>query len=87
MAAETTESRVGETLSGLTETEAKEFHTIFMQSFIGFVGIAIIAHILAWFWRPWLPPEGGYQSSALDTAGPALADAGTVITQVLPFVG
>ena len=41
-------------LSGLTESEAKEFHGIFMTSFIAFTVIAIGAHVLAWAWRPWL---------------------------------
>jgi len=41
-------------LSGLTDDEAREFHGIFMTSFIGFTVIAIIAHVLAWSWRPWL---------------------------------
>jgi len=41
-------------LSGLTEQEAREFHGIFMTSFIGFTVIAIIAHVLVWQWRPWL---------------------------------
>jgi light-harvesting complex 1 beta chain len=48
------------TISGLTETEAKEFHGIFVSSFIGFTVIAIIAHILVWMWRPWLPGPRGY---------------------------
>ncbi len=47
-------------LSGLTEREAKEFHGIFMTSFIIFTVIAIIAHILVWMWRPWLPGPKGY---------------------------
>ena len=47
-------------LSGLTEAEAKEFHRIFMGSFIAFTVIAIIAHVLVWNWRPWLPGEHGY---------------------------
>ncbi len=41
-------------LSGLTEHEAKEFHGLFVSSFIGFTVIAIIAHFLVWQWRPWL---------------------------------
>jgi len=49
-------------LSGLTEPEAREFHSIFMTSFIVFVAIAIVAHILAWLWRPWLPGPEGYTS-------------------------
>lgn len=53
-------------LSGLTEPEAKEFHRIFMTSFIIFVVIAIIAHFLAWQWRPWLPGEEGYSALVTD---------------------
>jgi len=49
-------------LSGLTESEAREFHAIFMTSFFIFLVIAIIAHILAWQWRPWLPGSQGYTS-------------------------
>ena len=49
-----TDDRTG-SLTGLTESEAKEFHGIFMTSFIGFVVVALIAHFLAWMWRPWLP--------------------------------
>jgi light-harvesting complex 1 beta chain len=41
-------------LSGLTESEAKEFHKIFVTSFIIFTLIAVVAHILVWQWRPWL---------------------------------
>ena len=44
----------------LTEQEAKEFHRIFMTSFIVFTVIAIVAHILVWQWRPWLPGPNGY---------------------------
>lgn len=47
-------------LSGLSEQEAKEFHSIFMTSFIVFTVIAIIAHFLVWNWRPWLPGPNGY---------------------------
>lgn len=47
-------------LSGLTEDEAKEFHGIFVTSFIIFTVIAIVAHFLVWQWRPWLPGPNGY---------------------------
>ena len=47
-------------LSGLTEQEAKEFHSIFVTSFIVFTVVAIIAHFLVWNWRPWLPGVNGY---------------------------
>ena len=41
-------------LSGLTEQEAREFHGMFVSSFIGFTVIAIVAHVLVWNWRSWL---------------------------------
>ena len=41
-------------LTGLTDGEAREFHAIFMKSFLGFTAVAVFAHILAWAWRPWL---------------------------------
>jgi light-harvesting complex 1 beta chain len=41
-------------LSGLTDQEAKEFHGIFVSSFLAFTAIAVVAHILVWMWRPWL---------------------------------
>jgi light-harvesting complex 1 beta chain len=44
----------------LTESEAKEFHSIFVTSFVIFMAIAIVAHILVWMWRPWLPGPKGY---------------------------
>jgi light-harvesting complex 1 beta chain len=54
------------TASGLTEPEAREFHSIFVTSFIAFTVIAIIAHILVWQWRPWLPGPNGYTTGMLD---------------------
>ncbi len=45
------DSRSG-SLSGLSEQEAKEFHGVFMTSFIGFTVVAIVAHVLVWAWRP-----------------------------------
>jgi light-harvesting complex 1 beta chain len=53
-------------LSGLSEQEAKEFHRIFMVSFLIFLAVAIVAHILAWQWRPWLPGSHGYTSMIND---------------------
>jgi len=47
-------------LTGLTEAEAKEFHRIFVGSFLLFTAVAIVAHILVWYWRPWLPSIHGY---------------------------
>jgi light-harvesting complex 1 beta chain len=67
-----TETRTG-SLSGLTEAEAKEFHKIFVFSFVAFTVIAIIAHILVWSWRPWIPGPNGYTSMLVDHAQFALA--------------
>lgn len=50
-------------ISGMTEPEAREFHSIFVTSFIAFTVIAIIAHILVWLWRPWIPGPNGYKQS------------------------
>ncbi len=47
-------------MSGLTEDEAKEFHSLFVTSFVVFTVIAIVAHFLVWQWRPWLPGAKGY---------------------------
>jgi light-harvesting complex 1 beta chain len=52
-------------LSGLTELEAKEFHKIFVVSFIAFTLIAVVAHFLVWQWRPWIPGPHGYTTSML----------------------
>lgn len=41
-------------LTGLTPEAAKEFHGLFVTSFIAFTVIAIVAHALVWVWRPWL---------------------------------
>jgi light-harvesting complex 1 beta chain len=49
-----------QTYTGLSESEAKEFHKIFVTSFVIFVAIAVGAHVLAWMWRPWLPGVNGY---------------------------
>ncbi len=38
----------------LTEAEAKEFHKIFVSSFLAFTAVAVVAHILVWMWKPWL---------------------------------
>ncbi|PNG24796.1 light-harvesting antenna LH1, beta subunit [Methylocella silvestris] len=54
-------------LSGLSDSEAKEFHKLFVTSFLIFTGIAIVAHILVWMWRPWIPGPNGY-SSLIDSA-------------------
>jgi light-harvesting complex 1 beta chain len=65
-------------LSGLTESEAKEFHALFIKSFIGFTIIAIVAHILVWSWRPWIPSAKGY--AMLDGVSTALHGLQTLVS-------
>jgi len=39
----------------LTDEEAKEIHGAFMGTFALYVGIAVVAHVLLWANKPWLP--------------------------------
>lgn len=55
-------------LSGLTEAEAQEFHKFYIQGFVLFTAIAVVAHFLVWMWRPWIPGPNGYQTSMIDGA-------------------
>ena len=64
-------------LSGLTDAEAKEFHSLFVSSFLGFTVIAVIAHILVGLWRPWIPGPKGY--ALLDSATAAVHHAISLI--------
>ena len=50
----------GGSLSGLKQNEAREFHAIFVTSFLFFTGVAVVAHFLVWLWRPWFPGVEGY---------------------------
>ena len=43
-----------ESLSGLTATEAKAVHGLFMRGFMLFMFWAFIAHMLVWYYKPWL---------------------------------
>jgi light-harvesting complex 1 beta chain len=51
-----------ESLTGLSDAEAREFHSFFITGFIAFTVIAIVAHFLVWQWRPWFPGPKGYAS-------------------------
>jgi light-harvesting complex 1 beta chain len=57
--------------SGLTEAQAKEFHGLFVTSFLVWLAVSVVAHILVWMWRPWFP--GFNQTSMIDTAQSALS--------------
>jgi light-harvesting complex 1 beta chain len=67
-------------LSGLTEQEAKEFHSIFMTSFIILTVIAVVAHFLVWQWRPWLPGTSGYAAIVQDAKQVTLTCIETAFT-------
>jgi light-harvesting complex 1 beta chain len=55
-------------LSGLTDSEAKELHEIYMKGFTLFTGVAVVAHFLVWLWRPWFAgPEGFKAAEALQS--------------------
>jgi len=46
----------------MTPDEAKEFHKLFTVSMGFFVGVAVVAHILVWAWRPWFPGTEPYKA-------------------------
>ncbi|MEI8144733.1 MAG: light-harvesting antenna LH1, beta subunit [Alphaproteobacteria bacterium] len=68
-----------ESWSGLTDQEAQEFHSYYIQGTIAFVAVAVVAHILVWSWRPWIPGPKGYASSLIDGAT-------SVASAVLPLI-
>lgn len=43
-----------ENRGGMTEEEARSFHSYFITGTVGYVLVAVVAHVAAWFWRPWL---------------------------------
>ena len=63
--------------TGLNDDEAQEFHKFYIQGMIMFVVVAIVAHVLVWAWRPWIPAENGYA---------ALEGVKSIAGAVLPFV-
>jgi light-harvesting complex 1 beta chain len=66
-----------ESWTGLTDQEAQEFHQYYVQGLFLFVAIAVVAHLLVWFWRPWIPGPKGY--AALDAVH-------TAASSVLSFI-
>ena len=59
----------------LTPEEAKEFHKLFIISFLIFTAIAVVAHVLAWNWRPW----GGHYAMVEHGAAVARATVTTLM--------
>ena len=66
-----------ESMSGLTPDEAREFHKFYLQGMILFVGVALVAHLLVWIWRPWFHPEP--RSLALDILPQAASTLSSLI--------
>ncbi|ABM62178.1 MULTISPECIES: light-harvesting antenna LH1, beta subunit [Halorhodospira] len=69
-------------LTGLSDEEAKEFHSIFMQSFLIFTAVAVVAHFLAWAWRPWIPGAEGY-GSVIE----GVHNVTAAVSQIAPLAG
>ena len=60
------DTKAGVSTSGLTEAEAKEFHSVFVTSLITFFIVVIIAHVLAYNWRPFWPGPNGWVAAMVD---------------------
>ena len=39
--------------TGLTDEQAQELHDVYMSGLILFSGIAVVAHLAVFIWRPW----------------------------------
>ncbi|MEM9344901.1 MAG: light-harvesting antenna LH1, beta subunit [Pseudomonadota bacterium] len=39
--------------TGLTDEQAQELHSVYMSGLQVFAGVAIVAHIATYIWRPW----------------------------------
>lgn len=39
--------------TGLTDEQAQELHAVYMSGLTLFVGVAVVAHIATYIWRPW----------------------------------
>ena len=40
--------------TGLTDEQAQELHSVYVQGLYLFTFVAVVAHILVYIWRPWL---------------------------------
>ena len=43
----------GLSFTGLTDEQAQELHSVYMSGLWVFTGIAVVAHIATYLWRPW----------------------------------
>ena len=39
--------------TGLTDEQAQELHAVYLQGMWLFVGVAVVAHLATYIWRPW----------------------------------
>ena len=63
--------------SDLTAAEAQAYHKLFMTFTFIYIGIATVAHLLMWAWKPWI-------QAAAETS---TAEAGVRMAQaVMPFL-
>ena len=46
--------------TGLTDEQAQELHTVYLQGFYLFTGVALLAHFLTFIWRPWFAGPDGF---------------------------
>ncbi len=69
---------MAESMSGLSEKEAEEFHKYYMQGFLLFTVVAVVAHFLVWTWRPWFQGDGGATASL---------DPNSVVTTLTTLIG
>lgn len=51
------------------ERDSKTFYGIFVVGFVLFLLIAVVAEMLAWQWRSWLPGAEGNHSLIADVKG------------------
>lgn len=51
------------------ESDSKTFYGIFVVGFVLFLLIAVVAEMLAWKWRSWLPGADGNHSLIGDVKG------------------
>ncbi|MBK5947585.1 light-harvesting protein [Rhodobacter veldkampii DSM 11550] len=40
--------------TGLTDQQAQELHSVYLQGMWLFISVAIVAHLAVFIWRPWL---------------------------------
>jgi light-harvesting complex 1 beta chain len=65
--------------SSLTDEEAKALHSNVISVAVVFTAIAVVAHILMWMWRPWIPGTVKGSAGVSDAGGSILTVISTLI--------